>query len=90
MYECTCGITKTDVQPRSGLDKCPACRTFPMLDLGVRVGHDEGHRWSGDEQSDFRCYWCDTRHGSHRMYPGDFEYERIVKRAAESIGFVAA
>jgi hypothetical protein len=40
---------------RSGADKCPVCHTFAT-----------DHTFSGDEYSDFRCFWCDARSYSHR------------------------
>jgi hypothetical protein len=39
---------------RSGLDKCPVCQTFAR-----------DHGFWGDEFSDYRCYDCDVRSGSH-------------------------
>lgn len=92
-FTCTCGVTSTDSLPRSAADHCRFCGTRPSPELGVTVASEvtlpvgrtevwtsTGHRWSGDDFSDFRCYDCDGRHHSHRKYPGDWGYESTVER----------
>lgn len=57
---CRCGdrrypsMEEARAVERSGLDKCPRCGTFAL-----------DHPFWGDEASDWRCYDCDTRSGSH-------------------------
>jgi len=51
---CRCGA-KTDSINRDVYDKCPKCGTFSST-----------HDYYGGEDSDFRCYECDVRYGSHR------------------------
>lgn len=57
---CRCGkrVYRSEDDARrmepSGRWECPDCYTFAA-----------DHFWGGDEYSDFRCYQCDTRSGSH-------------------------
>jgi hypothetical protein len=59
-FYCACGATTFETEAEQhaaqpdGRFKCPLCKTFAS-----------DHEWSGDESSDWRCYWCDTRSGSH-------------------------
>lgn len=43
-----------DAAEPNGSFKCPTCHTFAR-----------DHACRCDEQSDFRCWDCDVRHGSH-------------------------
>lgn len=57
---CKCGnrtyatMDEAHAAEPNGSYKCPECHTFAT-----------DHYWRGDEDSDFRCYDCDTRYGSH-------------------------
>lgn len=78
VYVCTCGRTATTQRPRSAVDKCPFCRTFPMTD---------DHRlsvWTDESDDVGRCFICDTRPYSHRLFPGDPGYDFIIARATEA------
>ena len=57
---CRCGARQYPSEAEAheaepnGLFKCPTCHTFAR-----------DHSCSCNEDSDFRCYHCDVRHGSH-------------------------
>ena len=57
---CKCGkrtyatMAEASAAEPNGAYKCPDCRTFAR-----------DHECRCDEGSDFRCWDCDTRHGSH-------------------------
>jgi hypothetical protein len=57
---CKCGARRyasedeaNEAEP-NGSYKCPDCGTFA-----------KAHPFNGDDSTDWRCYECDTRYGSH-------------------------
>ena len=57
---CRCGARTYPTQAEAekaepnGSFKCPTCHTFAR-----------DHEFRGDESSDYRCFDCDVRYGSH-------------------------
>jgi len=81
MFICTCGATVTDIEPGSAIDHCPLCGDRPSPNLGETIGYNTGHTFYGssfDPDEYPRCFDCDGRPHSHRVYPEERGFDAVI------------